>query len=283
MRGHVPGAARCPGASGAVARLNAAHRVPEHGAGPGGRLRRLCPPRAPGTHARHRGARGRRRAQPRGRGASPGGGRARLHRSGGARHHGPFAVGREHPGRCCRALGRSRSGGGQRGHRRGAPHRQRRPGGDSRHDRRAARGGGAGRDDAHPGHRPHGRFGVLFGRCRHRGHAGRDRLRPRLCAGVHRRGPLRHRARGSYEYRAPRRGAPCDAGAVHETGGLRRACRRRRREGARCPGRRGRSPRPARHARARAASAGHVLRIPKPARRRAHCRERSPQPEGGDP
>lgn len=49
------------------------------------------------------------------------------------------------------------------------------------------------------------------------------------------------------------------------------------------PGRRGRSPRPARHARARAASTGHVLRVPKSARRRAHCRERSPQPEGGDP
>lgn len=37
------------------------------------------------------------------------------------------------------------------------------------------------------------------------------------------------------------------------------------------------------HARARAASTGHVLRVPKSARRRAHCRERSPQPEGGDP
>ena len=44
------------GAPGAVAHLDAAHRVPEHGAGPGGRVRWLRSARAPGAHPRHRGA-----------------------------------------------------------------------------------------------------------------------------------------------------------------------------------------------------------------------------------
>lgn len=79
------------------------------------------------------------------------------------------------------------------------------------------------------------------------------------------------------------RGAPCDAGTVHETGGFAELIVDDDGKGLAAPAARGRSPRPARHARARAASTGHVLRVPKSARRRAHCRERSPQPEGGDP
>ena len=85
--------------------------------------RRLRPARrAPGTHARHRGARGCRRAQPRGQARR----RVEAERVSVAREvHdiGPFAVGREHPGRCCRA--RSIAGdGAARPSRRGAPHRQ---------------------------------------------------------------------------------------------------------------------------------------------------------------
>ncbi|MFR1166725.1 MAG: sensor histidine kinase [Adlercreutzia equolifaciens] len=43
VRGHAPGAAVRTGAPGAVAHLDAAHRVPEHGPGSGRRLRRLRP------------------------------------------------------------------------------------------------------------------------------------------------------------------------------------------------------------------------------------------------